>query len=354
MSKRITIKDIAERASVSIGSVHCALYGKPGVGDATRERIIETAAGLGYKPNSAAASLKRKPLRIAVSFPGNTAESRYYFGFIWNGIRDWFSVQNDLNLEIVEAPFSPGQKSHAEVLGELLNGQHIDGLITTGETNAEGAACILSTIDSGIPVVLVSTDLPLSHRLCCVLPDYDAVGRIMAELISRQIPKDAGILLCAGEVDTPSHYMIANGFCAYMKEQQMRNPLYKIHPVNLSRESLDMLSFSIMNHPDIGACVAVNARGSLLLGRAIDSLGLKGKVIALGNDMFGENLECLRSGIFTNLVDKRPYTQAYTAAKYMTEYLMSGKMPPLDTVYVSSEVVFKSSLTTNSYLNPLL
>ena len=38
----------------------------------------------------------------------------------------------------------------------------------------------------------------------------------------------------------------------------------------------------------------------------------------------------------------------------MTEYLMSGKMPPLDTVYVSSEVVFKSSLTTNSYLNPLL
>ena len=39
MSKRITIKDIAERAGVSIGSVHCALYGKPGVGDATRERI---------------------------------------------------------------------------------------------------------------------------------------------------------------------------------------------------------------------------------------------------------------------------------------------------------------------------
>ena len=36
MSKRITIKDIAERAGVSIGSVHCALYGKPGVGDATR------------------------------------------------------------------------------------------------------------------------------------------------------------------------------------------------------------------------------------------------------------------------------------------------------------------------------
>ncbi|NGN63321.1 LacI family transcriptional regulator [Streptomyces sp. A7024] len=54
---RITIKDVAARAGVSKGAVSLAFNDKPGVSDATRERIFAAARDLGWAPNLAARSL---------------------------------------------------------------------------------------------------------------------------------------------------------------------------------------------------------------------------------------------------------------------------------------------------------
>ena len=44
MKRRVTIKDIAAEAGVSLGTVHLALSDKPGVGAVTRERIRQIEA----------------------------------------------------------------------------------------------------------------------------------------------------------------------------------------------------------------------------------------------------------------------------------------------------------------------
>ena len=57
MAPRITIADIARRAGVSTGAVSYALNNRPGVSQATRERILAVAAELGWQPSAAARSL---------------------------------------------------------------------------------------------------------------------------------------------------------------------------------------------------------------------------------------------------------------------------------------------------------
>jgi DNA-binding LacI/PurR family transcriptional regulator len=57
VTKRATIADIARRAGVSKGAVSYALNGQPGVSDATRRRVLELAAEMGWHPNSAARAL---------------------------------------------------------------------------------------------------------------------------------------------------------------------------------------------------------------------------------------------------------------------------------------------------------
>ncbi|WP_370963675.1 LacI family DNA-binding transcriptional regulator [Amycolatopsis sp. cg9] len=52
--KRPTITDIAREAGVSKGAVSYALNGRPGVSEATRQRITEIARRLGWAPSSAA------------------------------------------------------------------------------------------------------------------------------------------------------------------------------------------------------------------------------------------------------------------------------------------------------------
>ncbi|MGW3356212.1 LacI family DNA-binding transcriptional regulator [Streptomyces bungoensis] len=59
-SERITIKDVAAAAGVSKGAVSLAFNHKPGVSDATRERIFAAARQLGWAPNSSARSLSRQ------------------------------------------------------------------------------------------------------------------------------------------------------------------------------------------------------------------------------------------------------------------------------------------------------
>ncbi len=51
-TKKVSLGDIARLAGVSIFSVSCALKNKPGVGPATRARILRLAKELGYTPNA--------------------------------------------------------------------------------------------------------------------------------------------------------------------------------------------------------------------------------------------------------------------------------------------------------------
>ena len=59
MTKRPTIADVARQAGVSTAVVSYALNGKPGVSEATRQRVLKIADEVGWRPSVAATSLSR-------------------------------------------------------------------------------------------------------------------------------------------------------------------------------------------------------------------------------------------------------------------------------------------------------
>ena len=67
MKNRVTIKDVAAKSGYSLGTVHIALNGKTGISEDTRNKILEVAKELDYRPNFAAASLNRKSNAFRVS-----------------------------------------------------------------------------------------------------------------------------------------------------------------------------------------------------------------------------------------------------------------------------------------------
>jgi LacI family transcriptional regulator len=50
----LTMRDVAERLGVSPMTVSRALSGRPGIGEATRQRVLAEVAALGYRPNKRA------------------------------------------------------------------------------------------------------------------------------------------------------------------------------------------------------------------------------------------------------------------------------------------------------------
>jgi LacI family transcriptional regulator len=91
------------------------------------------------------------------------------------------------------------------------------------------------------------------------------------------------------------------------------------------------------------ACFCVNARGSVLMGKTITEMALTEKIIAVGSDIFKESLGFLKRGVFTNLLHKNTYIQAYVAAKYLADFLLKDIRPPGEIINVGTELVFQSN-----------
>ena len=67
----VTIKEIAEYANVSRGTVDRALHGRGGVKPEVERRILAIAENMGYKPNSVAKALSnlKKKMTIGLLLP---------------------------------------------------------------------------------------------------------------------------------------------------------------------------------------------------------------------------------------------------------------------------------------------
>ncbi len=71
-----TLKELSELTGVSIRSVNRALHGDPGLSEAKRKEILETAARIGYTPNIAARNLRLKQNNfVGIIVPGFNAKT---------------------------------------------------------------------------------------------------------------------------------------------------------------------------------------------------------------------------------------------------------------------------------------
>jgi LacI family transcriptional regulator len=76
MSERPTIKDVAERAGVSIATVSRVLNDKGDVSQETRERVREVARSVGYSADPAARALASQRTRLVAAVVGDNAGHR--------------------------------------------------------------------------------------------------------------------------------------------------------------------------------------------------------------------------------------------------------------------------------------
>lgn len=346
MNKKMTIRDVAQAAGVSISTVHQALNDKPGVSEATREHIRMIADNLGYRPNKMASGLKRRTQHIAVLLPNEEGRNRFYYPPLWQGVRDYLKNSEDLNVECQEFSFpneiDPFSSRAVEQVRALLAEDKLDGLLTVGHLEGLTRQEWQHVHDSGVAVVQVGFSNPQIAPLCSVQPNYEVIGRTMAELIFSHIPSFGSVVLCAGNPKWEQHARIVQGFEDYMQENGAQNRIYLDHSCYTSPEAQAAI-LHLLEKPDIAACGSVLSQGSVMLTQALLQCGKAGRVFAVGSDVFDENMNALREKILNNVMQKNPYAQGYLGIKTLVEYLVQGKAPEQHTIYVGSEVVFRSN-----------
>lgn len=346
MKQKVTIRDVAEQAGVSISTVHQALNGKTGVSGTTRDRIRQIAEELGYQPNSIASSLKRKTRYIAIVMPSEGGNNRYYYPPIWRGVRDYLNTATDMNLECTEISYYENTGPTVDILDRLrgmLEQERLDGILTVGHMSAVPAQEWNELRQHGVAVAMMGSNNAKSGSICCVQPNYPVIGRTMAELITGHIPSFGSILMCCGNPHWQAHSQVVQGFDDYMYENGCHNKIYRDCSWDMTDGSYRNI-LQQLSRPDVAACCSVLSQSSVLMGRALEESGKAGHIFAVGSDLSDENIDRMNRRIFNNLIQKNPYAQGYLAAKALVEYLVLGKRPEQENCYVGCEVIFRSNL----------
>lgn len=117
----VSIKDIANKAGVSISTVSYALNGNPKVTEETSSKILAIARELNYVPNAAARSLKKQETRIIGLFL--TDYSGAFYGQLLQGVQEALSAKG------YELIVCSGKQSH-----RFLPERMIDGAIVLDAT----------------------------------------------------------------------------------------------------------------------------------------------------------------------------------------------------------------------------
>ncbi len=347
MGKRITIKDIAAEAGVSTGTVHRAIYGKKGVSEEIKQKILALCAERGYQANMAASVLKRNPLRIVGAFPIPDDKGRYFYAQVWKGFRRCMDEFQDYDLEAIELPYcnSAAHTQGAELRAcfERYEGK-IDALVTIGHFDEDGKQAVKLYHESGIPIFLACDDAKQCGRLVCVQADHQMTGRLAAELLANQTTGAGAILLCAGDLLIPSHSETVRGFETYLLENRKDLELIKLYGYQNEQDLCTRLREELVKRPDLLGAFSVSARLSVLLINELTAHAATEQVCIVVSDLFEETFHNLETGIIRNILYKDPEQQVYLAAKYMCDFLLRAQKPARDIHYIESRVIFKSNM----------
>ena len=209
----LTIKDIARMAGVSTTAVSFVLNNRPGVSDATRQKVQEIIRQTAFIPN-----VHTRRLNLGKSFTIHVVLKQYAYG-----------LYNQFALETLSGVFKEGKSlgysiiftlvdehMECEQLIESVRSKDCDGIILNQIDDPE----LLSQLQrENIPFVCVDAHLPANTALPMVEVDYYDAAYQATRYLHENGHTDIGFI---GPQTPAEHYTNTfRGFTDYLKEMDL-------------------------------------------------------------------------------------------------------------------------------------
>ena len=231
----ITIKDVANRAKVSITSASYALNGIGTISEATRQRVLQAAEELNYHPNAFARNLKKRKTHIIGVFI--TRFSGSFYEDILEGIHDAV-LKTDYELIVC-----PESRSKRNILGQ----RQVDGAIVF-DVKVKNET-IIKIASKGYPMVVMDRQLDVDYVFTVLLDNQSGVKEAFHHLYDQGLRK---IYYIAGASDSLDN---AERMKAFLEESQQHGLSVPVYNGNFTEESGYEIADLIMGSKNIPEAV---------------------------------------------------------------------------------------------------
>ena len=321
----VTIKQIAEKANVSPGTVDRALHGRPDIDPEVAKRILAIAKQLNYRPNTAAKALatsaKRRKITVLLQARGNA-----FYQDVLRGMEAAEFAFREYNIRL-EFKLLKGYDIVRQIatLQEILDSD-TEGLVITPIADKRVFALLDQMQEKKVAIVTLNANLPQTQKYCSVGADYYGCGQIAAGLFGMMTPKtqSAKVAVVAGSLKQSGHRRRVEGFtdtlgrdypnitCCSTVLNDDDNELSKQRVAELLEQTPDLNG--------IFFCAGGIAGGL----QAIKEAGCSDRLTVITVDETEPVLKALADRTAAATISQLPYEQGFQAIRTLCDKLVFG------------------------------
>lgn len=338
----VTIKQIAEMAGVSRGTVDRALNQRGGVKKEVEEKILRIAKDLHYQPNAVAKALANTKKHYVIGVLLNSAGNDF-FDEVKQGI---FKAQKEIESFGVKLAVRVMKGFRVETQLEHIHDLFEQGIHALALTPIDDRRIIdrlNQLIGQKIPVVTFNADVEGVQKLAFIGCNYRKSGEIAGALMGMFHPQGAKVGIVTGSVKMLGHNQRIHGFNQVVKAQYPNIKVLDIVEDNDDNlQAFQEVQAMLRRFPEINALyfTAAGVRGAL---EAVQVMGLARKLNIITFDETPFIVEKLKEGTISATIGQQPFTQGYRAIRVLFEYLVQGRLPESAQIYTENEIKIKYS-----------
>lgn len=333
-----TIKEIAELAGVSRGTVDRVLNNRGDVNSETADKIRAIVKQLDYKPNRAGIALaaqKNKYLIGIILF----SRKNPFFDDVMQGFLDKAEELALYGCEISVKRVAYHPQAQLSAIRACLK-EGIQGLILTPYNDDSIREELNKLIRSGIPVITVNSDAENVRRLAYVGSDYynsgEAAGSLMKLVTSG--PVKLGII--NGDNNILCHTQRVSGFVDKLSDDERFQVVCQGESFDDDKNAYELVSGMLKEHPELNAFY-FTAAGVYGGCRAIAELAPGRDIKVIAFDSVPSTVEMIRKNIITATICQEPYWQGSKSLDLMFSCLSDKKAEIKDCYYAELSVKIK-------------
>jgi LacI family transcriptional regulator len=318
LAKRVTVKDIAYEAGVSVTTVAKAINNKTKISDETKRLILDTARRMGYMPNKSARAMASREMKIAVICPMNPPEFISYIeeGF-QRGAAELFDFRVGVEFLSYDNPNSTGEI--IELLSKL-RGSDISGIVFfSGRNPVSYLNQMRYFTDKGVPILFIVTEVENAGEIGTIRLNSEVAGAVASQFLRLTIPEGRPVAILVANKDLKVHSRCVDGFMAAAR--QTNQTVYGVYETYDDKDIAYHLTQKLSSEcPELGG-IYVSSYNSVGVCQWMEDHGRQGDIKVIGHDLYPALVEKLINGTLTATLFQNQFEFGRTSLHYMYEYL---------------------------------
>ncbi len=343
--RKTRIKDIAEKAGVSIGTVDRVLHNRGEVKEETKAKVLDIAKQMNYQPNMAARALKSPvSYKIAAILPKSTGNNLY-----WKKHPLGIAAGQESSLPfIIHVEYFNFEIHSAndflENAKKLIDWEPNAVIIAPILKNETISLC--NDLDNkSIPYAFIDTHIEEANALTFIGENAYKGGRVAASIMDLGVSTDKDILIVniGKDLENILHLNLrTQGFMSYFLDSG-KNTGLKISvevPGGDKKGIYDILDRVFQNNQNIEGVMITSSR-TFVIAEYLKNRNLN-NLFVVGYEAHEMNAQFLKDGVINYLISQRPVEQGEKTLKRLFEFISHHIIPekreyqPIDIINVEN------------------